>query len=203
MLLSAAILSGPDSELLGCVLNLTDITERKRRERQLKFQADIIETTAEAVIAIDPNHRVVLWNSGAERLYGVPRRDALGKRLTDLYQYGWWGPDDERRALAALEKQGLWSGENIHVRRDGTQVVVSSTVNVVGQEHGGGMFAVIRDITESKSAEAVLRQSEARERSRAAELQAIMEAVPAAVFIALDPEGREIIGNRNATASCA
>jgi len=196
LLLSAAILSGPDSELLGCVLNLTDITERKHRERQLKFQADIIETTAEAVIAIDPNHRVVLWNSGAERLYGVPRRDALGKRLTDLYQYGWWGPEDERRALAALEKQGLWSGENIHVRRDGTQVVVSSTVNVVGQEHGGGMFAVIRDITENKSAEAVLRQSEARERSRAAELQAIMEAVPAAVFIALDPEGREIIGNR-------
>jgi PAS domain S-box-containing protein len=35
-LLSAAVLSGPNSELLGCVLNVTDITERKRTEEHLR-----------------------------------------------------------------------------------------------------------------------------------------------------------------------
>lgn len=198
LLLSAAILSGPDSELLGCVVNLTDITERKRREQQLRFQADILETTAEAVVAIDRRQRVSFWNSGAEQLYGVSRENAVGRRLTDLYQYVWLNPDDERRSASALATQGMWSGENIHIRNDGRSIFVSSMVNVIREEHGGGMFAVIRDITESKKAEAVLRESEARERSRAAELQGIMEAVPAAVSIARDSECRSITGNHMA-----
>jgi signal transduction histidine kinase len=56
--------------------------------------------------------------------------------------------------------------------------------------------AAVIEITERKQAEEALRESEARERRRAAELQAIMEAVPAAVFIALDPESRSIYGSR-------
>lgn len=195
LLVSAAVLSGTGSEPLGWVLNMTDITERKHKERQLKYQADIIETTADAVVAIDPNQQVTFWNAGAERLYGVSRKEALGRRLTELYQYV-WAKSGEQRAQVVLETQGMWSGENIHVRRDGTQIVVSSTVNVIKPEYGGGAFAVIRDITERKKTEEILRESEARERNRAAELQAIMDAVPAAVFIAGDPEGRHMIGNR-------
>jgi PAS domain S-box-containing protein len=196
LLLSAAILSGPDSGLLGCVIHLTDITELKRKERQLKFQADILKTTSEAVIAIDRNRRATFWNAGAERLFGLSAEDALGKGLADLAPYLWWSPENEQRVAGALEKHGTWSGENVHLRRDGTQVWVSATVNLISEEHGGGVFAVVRDITESKQAEAILRESEARERGRAAESQAIMEAVPAAVFIARDPECRDMIGNR-------
>ena len=196
LLLSAAILFGNNSRVLGCVVNLTDITERKLREAQLRFQAAIIETTAESVVAVDPHFRVTFWNSAAERLYGISRADALGKHLTECYQYLWLNPEDEELASASLAGSGTWSGENIHVRRDGSRIFVSSTTNVIGDEHGGGMFAVTRDITASKKAEALLRASEARERSRAVEYQALMEAVPAAVFIARDPLGLDIIGNR-------
>lgn len=196
LLLSAAILNGPDSALLGCVIHLTDITERKRRERQLKFQADILETTSEAVIAIDTENRVTFWNAGAERIYGIAAEDALGKPTRELHYPLWLSPEMKRHAIACLAKDGTWTGENIHVRRDGKQICVSLTVNRIRPENGGGMFAVVRDVTESKQAETILRESEARERRRAAESEAIMEVVPAAVFIARDAEGRDMIGNR-------
>ncbi len=43
LLLSAAVLTGAESGSLACVVNLTDITERRSRERQLKIQSDILK----------------------------------------------------------------------------------------------------------------------------------------------------------------
>ena len=45
------------------------------------------------------------------------------------------------------------------------------------------------EIAERQRVEAALRVSEARERARAADLKAIMDAVPAVIWIARDPEG--------------
>jgi two-component sensor histidine kinase len=60
------------------------------------------------------------------------------------------------------------------------------------------VFAVerMRARAARRRAEAELRQNEERERARAAELQAIMEAVPALIWIARDAEGREVSGNQ-------
>lgn len=52
------------------------------------------------------------------------------------------------------------------------------------------------DLIESARADKALRESEQRERQRAAELQSILDTAPIGLAIALDPQGRHIHGNR-------
>jgi two-component system CheB/CheR fusion protein len=61
-----------------------------------------------------------------------------------------------------------------------------------------GWIASIIDITDRKQAEEALRQSERRERERAAELATLLDATPTPVFIVHDPGGAHITGNRAA-----
>lgn len=144
-----------------------DVTVQKRLERdreetraRLKFQADVLETTDDAVIALDAAQTVTYCNAGVERMYGVRRSEVMGKPLTAIHQYRWLAPEDERQAWSDLAEHGSWKGENIHIRKDGTQLFVNSTVNLLPE--GGGMIAVIRDVTARKEAELESRHNAAQ-----------------------------------------
>jgi signal transduction histidine kinase len=58
-------------------------------------------------------------------------------------------PGDERASAQALETRGFWSGENIHIKRDGVQLYVQSSVSTIKDKVGKviGILAVIRDVT--------------------------------------------------------
>ena len=137
--------------------------ELEHKQRILRFQADILETTHDAVIAIDSSHRITYYNAGAERMYKVFREDALGKEMSTVYEYRWVHPEDEERAWSEIAERGRWRGENIHIRKDGTFIHVDSTVNTLPEEWGGGLVAIIRDIS-------ALRKAEMESRKNAKEL---------------------------------
>jgi two-component system cell cycle sensor histidine kinase/response regulator CckA len=135
------------SRVIQC--NIRDITERKQIERQLRFHAEVLDQISDAVLVIDNEHIVQYWNKGAERLYGLGAEEACGRPVTELYQYIWLKPEDEQASAQALETSGFWSGDNIHIKRDGVQLYVQSSVSTVKDKDGKvmGMLAVIRDIT--------------------------------------------------------
>lgn len=76
-----------------------------------------------------------------------------------------------------------------------------ATRGKVYHDHSGRPVKIIGvswDITECKRAEEALRESERRERERAMELAALLDAVPMPVFIAHDPDCLDLTGNRAA-----
>jgi PAS domain S-box-containing protein len=80
---------------------------------------------------------------------------------------------------------------------DASHVFTDAEVDLavaIGRQLGFGVER-IRAEQARRIAEEELRASEARERAHAAELQTIMEAVPAVIWIARDPECRVINGN--------
>ncbi|HHP7244892.1 MAG TPA: PAS domain S-box protein, partial [Elainellaceae cyanobacterium] len=136
----------------------------QQANRHNQFQAHLLSQVNDAIIAIDRTRRVVYWNHLAEQLYGISADDAIGNPLSDCYEYRWLSDDDQQAASEALEQTGAWQGENIHRMRNGQEVFVESSVNVLQDENGDsvGTVAVIRDVTRRKRIEAALHESESR-----------------------------------------
>ncbi len=159
--LSNAMLPGSEERIIAFVL---DVTERKRAERALEettatLQA-LIKSSPLAIIALDPEGLVTLWNPAAERMFGWSEREALGRFLPLV-------PEDRREEHAAM-RQGVLGGEgfaDVEVRRrrkDGSPIDISISTAPLRDAQGRsvGVMSVSADITERKKAEEKLRRSE-------------------------------------------
>ena len=169
-----------------------------RQAALLREQSRLLDLTEDAVIVRRLNSTILFWNQGAERRYGWLRSEALGQRSHVLLHTEF--PEPIENIYAALLRNGHWSGELIHTRRDGSRLVVDSRWTLQRDDDGRptAVLELNSDITKRKEAEAAvlerekaLRASEERyrqmfERNRAIKLLidpdtgAILEANPAA-----------------------
>ena len=127
---------------------IRDITERKLAERAASHFVAVVEASTDAIIAKDLRGHVLLWNQGAERLYGYTEAEMRGKSISVLVPPG---HDDEvpgliRRARAGERVEGH---ETVRVRKDGTLVDVSLTVSPICDRDGNvfGVATIARDIS--------------------------------------------------------
>jgi len=109
-------------ELAGVRYILTlalDITDRKRAEDQVRFQAGLLGAVGQAVIATSPQGAILYWNHMAEEMYGWTSEEALGRNSSMLTP----SDDDGQRAIQILTQVRAgqtWSGEYTVQRRDGS-----------------------------------------------------------------------------------
>ncbi|HEX2099857.1 MAG TPA: PAS domain S-box protein, partial [Candidatus Synoicihabitans sp.] len=133
-------------------------------ERQWQFHEAVLEQVSDAVIACDHDGGVTYLNDAAARNYGVAVEQVIGRPLTELFDQRWLRPQDEHAAAEAIAAGQTWRGESLHVRRDGTLLLVESVVHSFTDSAGRktGTVAVVRDISARRDAEKALRQSEER-----------------------------------------
>ena len=58
-------------------LDLEDAISSFFTDAEANFQS-LIETATDAIVSYDQKNRIILWNSGAERIFGYTKAEAIG-----------------------------------------------------------------------------------------------------------------------------
>ena len=150
---------------------LTDITERKQAEEQLRASEEryrsILHASPDAIFITDvKDGRQVMVSPGAVKLLGCARaEDLIGQPLVDYII-----PEDRARAVSnmVLTLQGQPPGpvEYRGQRADGSRFDMEANTEVIRDASGGPtqIVAIVRDMTKRKREEEALQKSETKYR---------------------------------------
>ena len=146
-----------------------NITDRRRAEKALRKTAEalqlIIDCSPAAIISLDRDTNVTMWNSAAEHIFGWNKEEVMGKPYPAV-------PEDNQDEFMSIIRQQLkgkgLKGEVLRrQRKDGSKIYVSTSSAPLRDTKGNvaGLLSVMTDITERKRTENALRESEERLKS--------------------------------------
>jgi PAS domain S-box-containing protein len=147
-------------QILGAA---SDITERKRTETEIYFQAHLLSAVQQAIIATDLNGIIIYWNNFAQILYGWSADEVKGKNILEIILPE-TSQEQAAEIMSYLQRGESWSGEFLVRRRDGTIFPVLVTDSPIYDDEKTliGIIGISTDITERKQALEALQESEAR-----------------------------------------
>ncbi len=189
--LTVSPIRGAEGEIVGASSISRDITERINAQQSLERQARILSEQAQMldlanVLARDLDDRIILWNTGMEKMYGWLRTETMGRTSQEILKTK--SPIPLHEIQEILTRDGHWEGELVHTRKDGKAITVSSHW-VLHRDPQGKPIAILEvntDITERKQSEQeILRMNaelEFRVRERTAELIAANQELEAFTY---------------------
>lgn len=123
----------------------------------------IVDGAGDAIVFADAEGVIRFWNAAAERTFGYPAAEAVGRSLDLIVPEKHRARHWEGYARVMRTGETKYGGELLAVpalRRDGVRISIEFTVTLVRDGEGAvrGIAAVIRDVTARREAERDLRQ---------------------------------------------
>lgn len=147
---------------LASMGSVTDITERKERERELEMYGRMLNTVPDMVYALDTEGRIIVANNSASEITGYTADEAMGKHVSLVMD-----EEDvsriERIIKDLLEEGGGKSTFEFElVTKNGERIPCEGHMTpLLSEGEFQGTLGVVRDISETKEREKELqRQNE-------------------------------------------
>lgn len=153
--------------------NVRDITERWQAEEAVieseRRLQRIISSATDAIVSVDDQQNVMVFNAAAEKMFGCPAQQAIGRPLVQFLPQRFRATHEQHirtfgetgvtaRAMAAQNPL-------VALRSDGIEFPVEATISQITVGGQKLFTAIVRDISERKRAEEALRESEGRLRA--------------------------------------
>lgn len=125
--------------------------ERLEANKRIREQASLLDKAQDAILVRDMNNVVQFWNSGAERLYGWTREEAIGSFIEDLI---YPDPSDFNVAMRELLETGEWNGEIEQKNKSHENLIIESHWTLMKDDNGQpqSVFTINTNVTDRKTA---------------------------------------------------
>lgn len=165
--------SGAVTGLCGQV---SDITDERLAQLQVERVAAVVESSDDAMGAIDQARNVTVWNQAAERMYGYTAAELVGRPFTTFVP-----PEAVAAATAVLD--AAFAGETVSYtqqrrRKDGTPFTMAAKAGPIWGADGTvvGVTVWARDVTEREKLRVKAEEAQAT-------LRAIIDSAPVAIAV--------------------
>jgi len=187
-----------------CILSvIADITESKQIQVKLHESEDrlsgIVASAMDAIIAINDQQRIVLFNAAAEKMFGCAADEALGTGVDRFIPHRFRSEHEvyiRRFGESGITNRAMGTlGALCGIRANGEEFPIEASISHV-ETGGNRLFTIIiRDITERRRAEEALRESEERYRHLLhSSNDWVWEVNADGVYTYAGPQCREILG---------
>jgi diguanylate cyclase (GGDEF)-like protein/PAS domain S-box-containing protein len=148
------------------VLTIRDVSKRRSAQSQLRTSRihfrKIVETAGEAILTMDGRGRITLFNAGAERIFGHPAAEMLGRPIETLMPERFRARHaDYVAAFARGRRAARMMGERrriVGLRRNGEEFPAEASISRFELDGTVVFNVVLRDVTRQEQAKQALRE---------------------------------------------
>lgn len=152
-----------NGNLEGAVNMLVDVTRQRADEEKAARLKMIVQFSNAAIISKTLNGIVTSWNPAAQKIFGFTAEEMIGQPIIKIIPHDLYY--EEELILSKLRRgEAIEHMETTRITKDGRLIDVSLTVSPVRDESGHviGVSKIARDVTNTKRAERIMRESDER-----------------------------------------
>lgn len=146
----------------SCIFGMIQLMKEGKSAHE-KFFSEIILHSIDAIIGVDNDFKIFLWNKGAENIYGYKTEEVMGKDFSILIPKNLLEKGEREFLIEEVLRKGFLSNyETERIAKNGDLKHVSITRFRIHNERGEpiGSVGIVRNVTEEANLKKELREKE-------------------------------------------